>query len=187
MEIISKKKEATGAVGYCMLFGLAIVMVIITMYMIMTSKLMTEQHTIDDALADSALAALVADDVYYFETYESAGTPVIRFRNHDEAFGNYKSAMSSAISNTEGFFYNFTYVIFEEYEVEGSRVTVTTYSGDSGVKSTSTGSLGSVRTPEGNVVRETSCYAKVKFDLKSILDGSFITKTRDIYCTLEIN
>ena len=133
------------------------------------------------------LLDIVADDIYYFETYESAGTPVIRFRNHDEAFGNYKSAMSSAISNTEGFFYNFTYVIFEEYEVEGSRVTVTTYSGDSGVKSTSTGSLGSVRTPEGNVVRETSCYAKVKFDLKSILDGSFITKTRDIYCTLEIN
>ena len=187
MQLVSKKKEATGVVGYCMLFGLAIIMVIMTMYMIMTSKLMTEQHTIDDALADSALAALVADDVYYFETYERTGTPVIRFRNHDEAYGNYKSAMSSAISNTDGFYYNFTYVIFEEYEVEGTRVKVTTYSGDGGVKTSYVGNLGGVRTPEGDVVRETSCYAKVKFDLKSILDGSFITKTRDIYCTLEIN
>lgn len=187
MEVISKKKEATGSIGYCMLFGLAIILVILTMYMAMVSKLMTEQHTIDDALADSALAALVADDIYYFETYESTGTPLVRFRDHDEAYRNYKDAMASAVSNTSGFYYNFTYVVFEEYEVEGSQVTITTYTGDSGVKTTTVGSLGSVRNPEGNVVRETSCYAKVKFDLKSILDGSFITKTRDIYCTLEIN
>ena len=187
MKVISKKKKATGAIGYCMLFGVAIILVILTMYMTMVSKLMTEQHAIDDALADSALAALVADDIYYFETYESTGTPVVRFRDHDEAYHNYKEAIDSAVSDTNDFYYNFTYVVFEEYEVEGSKVTVTTYTGDSGVKTTTVGSLGSIKTPAGKAVRETSCYAKVKFDLKSMLDGSFITKTRDIYCTLEIN
>ena len=69
--IVCKKKEATGAVGYCILFGLALILVITTMYIAMASKLMSEQHTIDDALSDSVLASLVADDVYYFETAES--------------------------------------------------------------------------------------------------------------------
>lgn len=184
---MKKKKRATGTIGYCLLFGLAIIMVITTMYLLQTSKLMTHQHEVDDALADSALAALVADDVYYFETYERTGTPVIRFRNREEAHNNFVSCMNAAVSNTNDFYYNFTYVSFIEYEVEGNTVTVTTYSGNGGVKTTSTGIKGTVRTPQGKVVTETSAYAKVQFDIKSILDGSFITKYRDIYCTLEIN
>lgn len=185
--IIKKRKDATGSIGYCLLFGLAIIMVIVTMYMMQTSKLMTHQHDIDDALADSTLASLVADDVYYFETYERTGTPVIRFRNREEAYNNFVSCMNAAVSNTQGFYYNFTYVSFIEYEVEGNTVTITTYSGNGGVRSTSSGILGVIRTPAGKIVRETSAYAKVQFDIKSILDESYITKYRDIYCTLEIN
>lgn len=185
--IIRKKKKATGSIGYCLLFGLAIIMVIVTMYMMQASKLMTHQHDIDDALADSALASLVADDVYYFESYESTGTPVIRFRNNEEAHNNFVSCMNAAVSNTQGFYYNFAYVSFIEYEVEGNRVTITTYSGNGGIRSISSGTLGVVRTPSGKIVQDTSAYAKVQFDIKSILDGSYITKYRDIYCTLEIN
>lgn len=184
---IKKKHEATGSIGYCLLFGLAIIMVIVTMYMMQTSKLMTHQHDIDDALADSALASLVADDVYYFETYERSGTPVIRFRDREEAHNNFVSCMNAAVSNTTDFYYNFTYVSFIEYEVEGNVVTITTYSGNGGVRTISSGTKGVVKTPEGTVVKDTSAYAKVQFDIKSILDGSYITKYRDIYCTLEIN
>ena len=36
------------------------------------------------------------------------------------------------------------------------------------------------------VVTETSAYGKVRFDIRSILDGSFITITKDNYSTLEI-
>ena len=75
-----KKKEATGAVSYVMLFTMAILMVIITFYLLSVAKLMSIQHDVDDALADAVLASLVADDVYYFETYEGLGAPVIRFR-----------------------------------------------------------------------------------------------------------
>ncbi len=184
---VLQKRVANASIGYCMLFGLAIIMVIVTMYMMQSAKLMTHQHDIDDALADSTLASLVADDIYYFETYERTGTPVIRFRNRDEAHNNYVSCMNAAISNTNGFYYNFTYVSFIEYEVEGNTVTITTYSGNGGVRSVSNGTKGVVKTPEGTVVRETSAYAKVQFAIKSILDGSYITKYRDIYCTLEIN
>ena len=184
---VCKKKDATGAIGYCILFGLALILVITTMYIAMASKLMSEQHTIDDALSDSVLASLVADDVYYFETAESYGYPVVRFRNREESYNNYMACMRDAISNTEGFYYNFEYTTFIEYEVEDSQVRITTYSGNGGARSTSYGRVGSVKTPAGEVVRKTSAYAKVTFDLKSILDDSYIRKTRDIYCALKIN
>ena len=74
-----KKKEATGAVSYVMLFTMALLMVIITFYLLSVANLMSIQHDVDDALADAVLASLVADDVYYFETYEglgSSGDPV---------------------------------------------------------------------------------------------------------------
>lgn len=187
MRKLKMKRPASGSIGYCLLFGMAIILVIVTMYLMQASKLMTHQHDIDDALADSVLGALVADDIYYFETYESTGTPVVRFRNRDEAHNNFVSCMNAAVSNTQGFYYNFAYVSFIEYEVEGNQVKITTYSGNGGVKSSSTGLLGNVKTPGGATVVETSAYAKVKFDIKSILDGSYITKYRDLYCTLEVN
>ena len=54
-----KKKEATGAIGYVMLFTMAIIMVIITLFMLASSKLQTIQHDVDDALADSVLQLLL--------------------------------------------------------------------------------------------------------------------------------
>lgn len=83
---MKKKKKATGAIGYVMLFTMAIIMVIITLFMLASSKLQTIQHDVDDALADSVLAALVADDIYYFETWEGTGTAVVRFRDLDESY-----------------------------------------------------------------------------------------------------
>lgn len=64
---------------------------------------------------------------------------------------------------------------------------ITSYSGPGGNKSVSTGRVGNVRSTKGDIVREKSAYGRVKFDIKNIIDGSFITKTKDIYCTLEIN
>ncbi len=182
-----KKKEATGAIGYMLLFGMAIIMVILTMYMMQVSKLMTHQHDIDDALADATLASLVADDIYYFETCESTGTPVVRFRNISEAHNNYVASMNAAISNTDTFYYNVVYDKLILYEVEGSSVKITTFTGNGGVKTTSYGTLGVVENPAGARVEKTSAYAKVSFDIKSILNGTFINKSRDIYCTLEVN
>ncbi len=61
---IDKNKEAMGAIGYLMLFGVAIVVIITTMYLLQMAKLITHQHDIDDALADSVLASLVVDEEY---------------------------------------------------------------------------------------------------------------------------
>lgn len=182
-----KKKEGSSSIGYTILFAMAIVMVALMMFMIQKAKLITQQHDIDDALADSVLASLVADDIYYFETYESTGTPVVRFRDIDESFRNYKACMDAAISNTTGFYYNVEYTYLILYEVEGSQVKVTTYSGNTAVKQTVTRTLGNVSTPDGKVVENTSAYGKVTFDIKSIIDGSYIRKSRSIYCGLEIN
>ena len=107
-----EKKEATGAVGYVMLFTMAIIMVIITFFMLASAKLMTIQHDVDDALADSVLASLVADDIYYFETWEGTGTAVIRFRNLDESYRLYRDCMKDAIESKEEFYGNIQYPVF---------------------------------------------------------------------------
>ena len=80
-----QKKKASGAFGYLFMFMTVMIVVIITLYMAQVSKLMTHQHHVDDSLADAVLASLVADDVYYFETYETLGTPIVRFKNTDES------------------------------------------------------------------------------------------------------
>ena len=166
---------------------MALLMVVLTLYMAQVARLMTHQHHVDDSLADSVLASLVADDIYYFETLEMTGTPVVRFQNVDRSHRIFMDSMNEAVAETTGFYYNFSFDSYICYEVEGSQVKITTYTGPSGAKSVSYGRLGSVYSPKGERVRETSAYGRVRFDIKNIIDGSYITKTKDIYCTLEIN
>ena len=185
--MLKRKKRASGSVGYVFLFLVVMMIMIITMYLMQVAKLMTHQHHVDDALCDSVLASLVADDVYYFETYEQIGTAVIRFEDVDESYDIFVDCMMDAVGNTEDFYYNFTIDKFICYEVNGPSIRIITYSGSSGTKTISNGRVGYVRTPTGELVTKTSAYGKVRFDIESILDGSFITKTKDIYCALEIN
>lgn len=182
-----KRKKATGAVGYVLLFALLLVLVILTMFLAESAKLMTYQHEVDDALTDAVLASLVADDPYYFETMERDGRPVVRFRDHEEAWQNYRDCMQDAMDRRSDFYRNFTLTRFTEYEVEGDRVTITQYAGNNGTRSTSCGRLGEVKTEDGETVRETSACARVDFLLLSVLDGSYLPKSRHSYCTLEIN
>lgn len=95
--------------------------------------------------------------------------------------------MDAALVGTEHFYYNFSFDEFIQYEVEDDRVTVTTYTGGLGIHTQATAGVGNVFTPGGEEVKKTSVYAKVSFDIKSSLDGSFIRKARDLYCTLKIN
>ncbi|MBR3771058.1 MAG: hypothetical protein IKL07_02195 [Clostridium sp.] len=183
--MIKCKKRASSSIGYVFLFLIVMLLFIISMYMTQVAKLMTHQHHLDDALADSVLASLVADDVYYFETFETTGTPVVRLDDVDESYEIFKDCMMDAVSGTDGFYYNFSIDTFICYEVEGSSIRITTFG--NGVRSVTTGRVGAVRAPTGEAVTKTSAYGKVRFDIKSILDGSYVTKTKDIYCALEIN
>lgn len=183
--MIKCKKRASSSIGYVFLFLIVMLLFIISMYMTQVAKLMTHQHHVDDALADSVLASLVADDVYYFETFETTGTPVVRLDDVDESYEIFKDCMMDAVSGTDGFYYNFSIDTFICYEVEGSSIRITTFG--NGVKSVTTGRVGAIRAPTGEAVTKTSAYGKVRFDIKSILDGSYVTKTKDIYCALEIN
>lgn len=183
--MIKCKKRASSSIGHVFLFLIVMLLFIISMYMTQVAKLMTHQHHVDDALADSVLASLVADDVYYFETFETTGTPVVRLDDVDESYEIFKDCMMDAVSGTDGFYYNFSIDTFICYEVEGSSIRITTFG--NGVRSVTTGRVGAVRAPTGEAVTKTSAYGKVRFDIKSILDGSYVTKTKDIYCALEIN
>ena len=94
--------------------------------------------------------------------------------------------MKDAIESKEKFYGNIQYPVFICYEVEGEEVTVTTFHA-SGGRSRINGVLGDVVTPTGKTVKETSAYGKVTFDLSSLIGGDPIEKSRDLYCTLEIN
>lgn len=185
--LVLRKKKATGAMGYLFMFMTVMVVVIITLYLAQVSKLMTHQHHVDDSLADAVLASLVADDVYYFETYETLGTPIVRFRDKDESYRIFTDCITSAVAETDGFYYNLKFDTFVCYEVDGSHITITEYTGDVGYKRVSAGRVGTERAPTGELVTETSAYGRVRFDIKSIINGVMVTKTKDIYCTLEIN
>lgn len=187
MDVICKKKRASAAPSYVMMFTLVLIFMVVVLYLASVARLMTHQHHIDDSLADSVLASLVADDTHYFETDELEDPPTVRFANVNNSFSLYKECMDAAISETPGFYYNFKYDEFICYEVDHNTVIITTFTGSGGAKSVTAGRLGVVKTPKGNIVRETSAYARVRFDINNIIDGSFITKTKDIYCTLEIN
>ena len=185
-KLIKRKKQATGAFGYLFMFMTVLIVAIITLYMAQVSKLMTHQHHVDDSLADAVLASLVADEEYYFSSAEMTGTPVVLFKDRDDSYDIYRECMVAAVSNTEGFYYNFRFDTFILYEVNGSAIRVTTYS-STGSRTTTNGRVGYVKTPDGTVVTKTSAYGRVKFDIKSILDGSYIKKTRDIYCAIEVD
>ncbi len=187
MDMIFKKKKASAAPGYIMMFAVVLIFTIVVLYLASMARLMTHQHHIDDTLADSVLASLVADDTHYFGTDEIENPPTVRFANVSNSFNLYKECMDAAISEAPGFYYNLKYDEFICYEVEDDTVKITTFTGPGGSKSVSTGRLGSVKSPKGNIVRKTSAYARVRFDIKNVIDGSYITKTKDIYCTLEIN
>ena len=161
--MINKKKQASGSVGYVFLFLVVMLIMIITMYLMQVAKLMTHQHHVDDALCDSVLASLVADDVYYFETYETTGTPVVRLDDVDESYDIFVDCMMDVVGNTEDFYYNFSIDKFICYEVSGSTIKVTTYSGSSGTKTVSTGRVGSLRSPTGELVTKTSAYKVASF------------------------
>lgn len=185
--VTGEKKQAIGAFGYLFMFMSVLIIGVITLYLAQISKLMTHQHHVDDSLADAVLASLVADDVYYFETYEMTGTPVVRFRDKDESYNIFKDSMNDAVATTDGFYYNFSFDTFICYEVEGNIVTVTEYAGSTGAKRVYTKSVGIERAPTGEIVRETSAYGRVRFGIKNIINGNLTTKTKDSYCTLEIN
>ena len=185
--MVLKKKEASGAIGYTILFFMAMIMVMMTIFLLEEAKLMTHQHDIDDAMADAVLASLVADDTYYFDTIKDDAEGVLRFRDMQQSYKDYVECMEAALSNTEGFYYNFQYVKFIMYEVEDENVRIVTYAGRNGAKTERKGKLGEVKTPEGKVVENTGSYAKVQFDIKSMISGNYITKTRDIYCVLKVN
>lgn len=186
-EKLLRKREGTGAFAYVFLFMTVMILVIMTLFMGSVAKLMTHQHHVDDSLTDALLASLVADDVYYFETFEATGTPVIRFRNLDESKDIFVDCMKDAIGETNGFYYNFSFDNYIAYEVEGNSIRITEWTGDGFYKRSYIGRVGSVRAPTGEMVTRSSAYGKVRFDIKSMIDGSFITKTKDIYCTFKIN
>lgn len=112
----------------------------------------------------------------------------VYYQSVDHSFSLYKSCFDNAKKqNNPAFFQNFSYDTYILYEVDPSqnKITVTSFS-PNGQKTVTTGQCGSVYTPDGKQVKETSAYAKVSFAVKTYFQNiPAEQKARTIYCTID--
>lgn len=111
----------------------------------------------------------------------------VYYQSVDHSFSLYKSCFDNAKKqNNPAFFQNFSYDTYILYEVDPAqnKITVTSFS-PNGQKTVTTGQCGSVYTPDGKQVKETSAYAKVSFAVKTYFQNiPAEQKARTIYCTV---
>lgn len=112
----------------------------------------------------------------------------VYYQSVDHSFSLYKSCFDNAKKqNNPAFFQNFSYDTYILYEVDPTqnKITVTSFS-PNGQKAVTTGQCGSVYTPDGKQVKETSAYAKVSFTVKTYFQNiPAEQKARTIYCTVD--
>jgi len=112
----------------------------------------------------------------------------VYYQSVDHSFSLYKSCFNNAKKqNNPAFFQNFSYDTYILYEVDPAqnKITVTSFS-PNGQKTVTTGQCGSVYTPDGKQVKETSAYAKVSFAVKTYFQNiPAEQKARTIYCTID--
>lgn len=110
------------------------------------------------------------------------------YKSVDNSFSLYKSCFDNAKrQNDPAFFQNFSYDTYILYEVDPkqNKITVTSFS-PNGQKTVTTGTCGSIQTPDGKKVTETSAYAKVSFAVKTYFRNiPAAQKARKIYCTID--
>ncbi|MGF0065687.1 hypothetical protein ACQRCQ_10575 [Lachnospiraceae bacterium SGI.085] len=121
--MVLKKKAATGSMGYVVMFTMALLMVVLTLYMAQVARIMTHQHHVDDSLADSVLASLVADDIYYFETLEMTGTEMLTLMAENVYVSEVYDNAGKKITEDDGVATSFTVWVTPE-EVESINTAV---------------------------------------------------------------
>lgn len=183
---MKRKKKGSSSIGYVFLFTIATVILVIGLFLLTKGKLMTEQHYIDDALTDSVLASLVIDDDSLVSLGSDIDYPNVRLKSTDNSFSLFKECLRTDLNNCDDFYHNLRFDSFITYEVSDNSVTITSYSGNTGLKSVSTGKLGEVKSPTGKIVERTSAYGKVRFDILNSWNGQYYEKTRDCYCDIQL-
>ena len=191
---VNTKESANGSMTMIFVIIGAFIF-IITAYVCLTrAMLMSHQHDVDDALADSVLAACVGDREHYFQTRESDDEDVsaeIRFLDMNACANNFTSCLYSDVHNSGAeFFKNLKIEELTFYEVAGDDITVTSFSaGEGGAFSSNTwhGTKGNVSTSAGATVERTSVYARISFDVQAYFVFD-ITKnvSRELYSTIKI-
>lgn len=195
-ERIRKKDSGIGSVGYALIIAAFMIILLVVILMFSRARLVTHQHDIDDALADSVLGSLVAKDEGYAGK-KLGGESSIRFKDVQVSYDGYVQAMKTAIANTSGMYFKdedrTPGVIFDTYvaydvDKSSGKVDVYTFDGEACTRPVhETKDLEGLRTPGNGVVKETSAYAKVSFYIYNDFGKYYVEKSRDVYCKLEDN
>jgi len=139
---------------------------IFVMFEMQISDYMSTSSRMEDALATGGLASALID----IQRYGSDHVMVIT--DAENAYGIYKSSLADNLGcevSEVGSDLSYRYYIEEYriYNVEENQVFEVSVD-DNGVKSASIGPLGSVRAPNGDVIRTTGVYSEISFDKEGL-------------------
>jgi hypothetical protein len=195
---MKKKENGNAPVMFIFVFFMIFLLFGVAATMMTYAQVMTHQHEIDDDLCDSVLSSMVVDLDRYNNEQKAYGVQAptntaddqvaVFYKSVDNSFSLYKSCFDNAKrQNDPAFFQNFSYDTYILYEVDPkqNKITVTSFS-PNGQKTVTTGTCGSIQTPDGKKVTETSAYAKVSFAVKTYFRNiPAAQKARKIYCTID--
>lgn len=192
--LCKKEKGAGLPMIFTMVFMVVAVLAVIISVMATYARLMTHQQEIDDTLGTAALGSMIVDK--QFMSTEGAanqtnGNAYVKFDSPDACYARYKDVVYTTVNDYGGktpFYHNFKFDRFIVYQVDPRKhiVYVTDYN-VAGAKTEVTQKLGECKAPNGKIVRKSSVYGKVSFDVKTAMRNSATYhKTRSIYCTSQV-
>lgn len=174
-----------------------IIIAILVCALLSVAMIMSQQHDVDDALADSTLAACLVDDWTYAQGREDENfsefsdgrnNVTLKFRDPDYSLKLFKKCFEDEVNyENSRFFDDLKIEQFILYEVSGDGTTVTTYKyNGASMDFCGTENYPNIKTPDGETVKRTSVYAKVSFTVHMFfVKDQSSARYRTLYSTVK--
>lgn len=196
-KIFNTRDPGYASLSIMLCFMGTIIITILVSALLSVAMIMSQQHDVDDALADSTLAACLVDDWSYAqgredESFSEFGdgrnNVTLKFRDPDYSLKLFKKCFEDEVNyENSRFFEDLKIEQFILYEVSGDGTTVRTYKYNGvSMENCGTGSYPNVKTPDGEVVKRTSVYSKVSFTVHMFFVKDLSsTRYRTLYSTVK--
>lgn len=192
--LMASKEDAHASMTMIFVMIFLFIFVVVIYALLTVAMLMTHQHEIDDALADSVLACSIVDEEEYFGVKEDEArvltTLPVKFKDVDYCHNVFNDCLQAEINAGYTGFYDDLKVddlIFYEVDPGANSVKITRYDSANN-KTVTTGVLGTARAATGEVIQRTSVYAKVSFNVHAFFVFDISQRvTRDLYSTIKVD
>lgn len=157
-----------GQIGLCVGLFFLLFLAVLMVGQLQLEQIRASDGYLEDALAASGLASALVDIQEYGRTH------VIRIKDNRDAYAQYCRSLRANLGLDENWESKNRRLIsgtvkvenYTIYNVEGGLVTL--YRMDGEGEKISTGALGDVRAPNGQVIEHTSIYNEISYPLKGL-------------------